>query len=180
MEPRRESEIESVALNVLDDVGETRFPVDVVRAAQALNISVYDAQFEDPSISGAIKKSSHGGKLWINRFDSAVRQRFTMAHEIGHWVLHMHPGDEWSEPQSLVDVELVEWRRDSVWNGSDKEQEANRFAAAFLMPLPWLDALRLAQPDWPASKFADVCGVSLGAMRIRLERMGRLSWINLR
>ena len=178
VDARRESEIESIALNVLHHVGITRFPVDMDQAAHLLGLSVYDARFQDSHISGAVQKSHEGGKIWVNRFDSVVRQRFTIAHMIAHWIWHTTSGDAWSEPQYLVDVELVEWHPDSGWSGSHKEQEANRFAAAFLMPLPWLDALCLAHPDWSIALFADFCQVSFRAMRMRLERMGRLSWAN--
>ena len=180
MDARRESQIESLALQVLRDFGETDLPVDVIQVAFSLGLPVYDAQFEDSGISGAIQKSTDGGKIWVNQFDSVVRQRFTIAHEIGHWVLHMVPGDAWSEPQNLVDVELVEWRNNTAWSGSDKEREANQFAAAFLMPLPFLDALQLAHPEWSTNRLANYCRVSISAMSIRLERMGRLSWANLR
>lgn len=164
---------------MLRDAGQSHLPVDVIAVAHALGIPVYDARFADPRISGAIQKSADGGTIWINQFESAVRQRFTVAHELGHWILHMAPGDAWSEPQNLVDVELVEWRRDAAWDGSEKEREANRFAAALLMPWPWVDALRLAYPDWPVAAFAEACEVSISAMRIRLEEMERRTWANL-
>lgn len=151
------------------------------RIAFSLGLPVYDAQFEDSGISGAIQKSSHGGKIWVNQFDSMVRQRFTMAHEIGHWTLHMIPGNAWSAPQNLVDVELVEWRNGTAWSESDQQRKANQFAAALLMPLPLLDTLQLAHPEWPTHRLTNYCRrVSLSAMSIRLERMRRLSWASCR
>lgn len=179
MDARRTSEIESEALRVLRDTGQSHLPVDVIAVAHALGIPVYDARFAEPQISGAIQKSADGGRIWVNQFESAVRQRFTVAHELGHWVLHMVPGDAWSEPQNLVDVELVEWRRDVVWSGSDKEREANRFAAALLMPWPLVDALRLSHPKWSVAALADACEVSVSAMRIRLEEMEHRTWASL-
>lgn len=57
----------------------------------------------------------------LNRTESARRQRFTLAHEIGHIVLH--------KGKSFVDF------RKSIMDPADeKEREANRFASELLMP----------------------------------------------
>lgn len=51
----------------------------------------------------------------INKYFSNDRKRFTLAHELGHLVMHI-----------LNDTPISEYR--------DKEDEANRFASEFLMP----------------------------------------------
>lgn len=52
--------------------------------------------------------------------DSAVRSRFDAAHELGHFVLHM-----WVDSLQISDSATL----------NQIEKEANRFAAAFLMPI---------------------------------------------
>ncbi len=173
MTSQRESEIETLAINTLQEVGETQFPIDVMQVANAVGIAIYDAHFQNSSITGAIQKSVDGGKIWVNQFDSPIRQRFAIAHEIGHWLLHMHAGDAWSEPRNLIDVEMLEWQPHTNWNGSEQEREANQFAAALLMPLPWLDTIRLARPSWNNASLASFCGASLLAMEMRTHRMER-------
>jgi hypothetical protein len=51
------------------------------------------------------------------------RQRFTIAHEIGHWCLHRHE----------IDVALG-WRHRDFGREIVREREANRFASALMMP----------------------------------------------
>ena len=68
--------------------------------------------------------------IGYNRSHVPVRQRFTIAHEIGHYVLHRKSGD------LFIDRHHKVFARDkSSSRGEDeKEVEANAFAAALLMP----------------------------------------------
>jgi hypothetical protein len=52
------------------------------------------------------------------------RKRFTLAHEIGHYVLHKH------DPHGRFDT----WHQFAIWNEANEEAEANVFAAEALMP----------------------------------------------
>src|SRR4051794_13107126 len=73
-------------------------------------------------------------RIWINAVEaqrSAGRRRFTIAHELGHWHLHCHD----------VDAHARFCRSDEVGGSPEEarvaqaiEREANRFAAALLMP----------------------------------------------
>jgi hypothetical protein len=62
--------------------------------------------------------------ITINSLDKADRQRFSIGHELGHW---MH--DRGSIGLSCTAATL---QRD--WNGDNKEARANRFSAGLLMP----------------------------------------------
>ncbi len=62
--------------------------------------------------------------MWLSTRKSGERSRFDAAHELGHLVLH-------SEERSP--------------EGPIQEDEANRFAAAFLMPRPSIIAARMSQ-----------------------------------
>lgn len=66
----------------------------------------------------------HGGVIRVAALTNLGRWRFTVAHEIGHFVLHQ---------RSSIDHSLV--RRDlTVWTNASEEAEANYFAAELLMP----------------------------------------------
>jgi hypothetical protein len=72
-----------------------RLPVDLLAIARDLGISVeYNARFdEDPTISGSIQSARDrcGAPTYlirINGSDSVVRKRFTLAHELSHFLLH--------------------------------------------------------------------------------------------
>ena len=65
----------------------------------------------------------------INEDNVKMRQRFSIAYELGHLFLHMrYFSDKWD---SLQNGEKYNWELGSY---SVKEEEANEFAGAFLMP----------------------------------------------
>ena len=138
-------------------------PVDVVAIANDLGLNVWAMDSLPPSISGKIFRDklnggSSGFSIGVNADHSFVRQRFTVAHEIAHFVLHR----EKLESSDLID--------DAMYRGglsSKEETEANRLAADILMPFPLILSLRRAGINDPQS-LANKLQVSLAAMKIRL------------
>src|SRR5258708_31708533 len=68
-------------------------PVDVIGIAKELGLSVWEMQSLSADISGKIFRDplnggSSGFSIVVNATHSAVRKRFTIAHEIAHFVLH--------------------------------------------------------------------------------------------
>jgi len=57
-----------------------------------LEIECFDANFDDPRISGMLIKDQKTNKfnIYVNRKHSDTRQRFTIAHEIGHYLSYKH------------------------------------------------------------------------------------------
>lgn len=110
-----------------------RPPIQLKELASMLDLEVKIglpdvANFEDLSYAGHVSVSETGaGKIWINPFESEVRQRFTFAHEIGHYVLHLF-GD--GKREFKDDAKTL--RRGGAWNRD--EYQANNFAAQLLMP----------------------------------------------
>jgi Zn-dependent peptidase ImmA (M78 family)/DNA-binding XRE family transcriptional regulator len=91
---------------------------------------------------------------------SAARQRFDLAHELGHLLLH----------SNVLSAALADTRVHKAM-----EEQANRFAGAFLLPAssfaaevytPSLEAFRLLKSKW---------GASIGAM---ISRCGQLGILN--
>jgi len=107
--------------------------------------------------SGRCVITDEGSKIIIvNPSDSLARQRFTVAHELGHALLHNEGVHERS------DVRLASYRRHEV--------EANKFAASLLMPS---EKVVLAfEMGKNLEEMAILFGVSQTAMRIRLETLG--------
>ena len=110
--------------------------------------------------------------IGINRDQAAVRQRFTVAHELGHLLLHEH---------SRVYVDRgfrVRLRSGLSSDETDRdEMEANRFAAELLMPIEFLQAdLEEQEFDLAADDqfraLAKRYGVSTQALAIRLNGLG--------
>ena len=83
----------------------------------------------DAGLSGLMHRQGQHVVIGINEGHSRARQRFTLAHELGHWLLNH--GD------TVVDT--VERRDELSTQGTNvNEMEANAFAAELLMPGDWL------------------------------------------
>lgn len=75
------------------------------------------------------------GEIWINRAEAREwppRRRFTLAHELGHWCLH-RGGAVYCRAASVAEGPQPAPARARPARAPE-EEEANRFAAALLMP----------------------------------------------
>lgn len=139
-------------------------PVKLSTIAGALGLSVRAASLP-VGISGEIRPSPESdGKfvIKVNRHDSGRRQRFTVAHEIGHFLLHRDQIGSGISDDVLYRSSLSDRR----------EAEANRIAADILMPMSLVEnavarAKALGVEDI-VSYLADEFDVSEAAMKIRL------------
>ncbi|MCK6478851.1 MAG: ImmA/IrrE family metallo-endopeptidase [Planctomycetes bacterium] len=151
-------------------------PVDVEALAAAEGITVtYDALEE--SVSGLLVRDSSGNETaGINALHHPNRQRFTIAHEIGHHLLHPN------RPEVVVDEMMFYFRGEPRDKGTPeyvREMQANAFAAALLMPKKFLlaEAARreFSALDEPAMRsLANRFGVSTQALNFRLQNLGML------
>jgi Zn-dependent peptidase ImmA (M78 family) len=139
-------------------------PVRLAALAHALGLEVFKSSLK-PDISGLIEPSetsASGYRIKLNRHETLERQRFTLAHEIAHYLLHRD-----QIGGGVVDTVLY---RSSL--SSRKEVEANKLAAKIVMPMHRVRAERevLGEVDdeTAAAILAQRFKVSLPAMRIRL------------
>lgn len=161
-------EIEHKALAVLNQHGVTSAPIDPVLMARHVGIQVHQATFTDRRISGAISKRGDQTRIFVNGFDSPARKRFTIAHELGHYFLHMLDQDA-----EIIDLDIDLYRASEITGDSQRramEVEANRFAAALLMPSHLVRSEWEAQPS--VSAMAQQFHVSFEAMAYRVDTLG--------
>src|SRR5438552_888708 len=99
-------------------------PIPVHKVARSLGILVEPAVFGD-DVSGVLVVHNDTGVIGFNREHSTVRQRFTIAHEIGHFALHRE------ESQLFIDKAYRAFFRDvqSAKGKDRREVQANAFAA---------------------------------------------------
>jgi Zn-dependent peptidase ImmA (M78 family) len=138
-------------------------PVDPIEIARRQGIKVFTAGLE-PGVSGMlIKEIGSDPEIYLNGQDSYGRQRFTCAHELGHWMQRTAAGEEsWS---------FVDKRSPIASMGIDRsEVYANQFAAALLMPAPVIRSIVPASSTQLAQQFQ----VSADAMTFRLKNLGLL------
>lgn len=158
---------ESLAQSVLDAYWPGTFPVDPEGIARAAGIEVrWDNPFaiDDTNLRGAsgCYVKNPGGRPIITcaRSEPPVRQRFTIAHELGHHFFDH--GDNFRDTNQTF----------NVYNHAPVEVEANAFAAALLMPYRyvWADFTNGRARDVRA--LAERYGVSQVAMMYRLKNLG--------
>ena len=151
---RRNGEIDYLADEVVDEANCAGiFPVPIVKIIKQLGFEVQGISGDDipNQFSGQV---NHEKKLvLINNRHSSVRKRFTLAHELGHIILHPN--------QDQIDYRLF-------GETSDKETEANRFAATILMPVEAFKKISDACAG-DLTSIADYFGVSVAAAMIRDE-----------
>jgi len=157
-------------------------PVDLPKLLASLQINLnQEFDFDKLGYSGEIYWDNDVVNIWVNPTDIEQRQRFTIAHEIGHFILHMLPHIEDRSIEFKDDIKNL--KRSDIWDA--KEYEANNFAARLLMPKSAImdSLLQIAQEykaqgsskitlddllEIMASKF----NVSKLAMKFRLKNLG--------
>lgn len=181
----RNEEIERSASDLLYRVGGLRNPVPLNRIATFLNAEIHLQTFED-MVSGVLLIRGEERHIMVNKAHHPNRQRFTIAHELGHLVLHHNSGD-----RLFIDTHLRTYqRRGSANSGAyeepgstttpAEEKEANQFASALLMPRELLLSKTVGQEFWDeldVSALATEFGVSEQAMTIRLRQLDILDSI---
>ncbi|BBB12511.1 ImmA/IrrE family metallo-endopeptidase [Sphingopyxis sp. FD7] len=140
-------------------------PVRLSELAKAFGVPVKAATLA-PGISGEIRPDQNGFVIRINRHDPAKRQRFSVAHELAHFLLHADQIGTGIADDVLYRSSLSDRR----------EAQANRLAADILMP----DDLVRQQVEAAHEKgvgdlvlfLAEEFVVSEAAMRIKLDQLG--------
>lgn len=168
--------IEEKARALLEQSGQTKAPINPQAVAEWLGIEVQKLPFED-DLSGVLIRENGHSVIGINKSHSQNRQRFTMAHEIGHQALGHHG-------EVFVDQAILNKRDGRSSIAIDPQEiEANNFAAALLMPKDFIVAELKAQLDKNPSITRDQLlpaiakrfNVSSQAMEFRLINLGLIS-----
>lgn len=172
----RRKHIRTVAGRLLKAHGIEAPPVEVEQIASMLGIRVQFEPAED-ELSGFLLRDLNRQKavIGVNDRHSDNRKRFTIAHELGHYLLH--------EQEKLhVDRQFrINWRDGTSKKGeSEEEKEANLFAAELLMPVHFIqqdlseaEAFDL-ESDATINELAEAYKVSSQAMTFRLAYLGYL------
>lgn len=146
-------------------------PVPVDELVRQLGVQLVYHEFED-DVSGLLIQEDDSSIIAANVKHHENRQRFTLAHELAHFVLHK------SEAIVFVDNLSVHFRSGASSKRADlREAEANHFAACLLMPSTFLKQdLSHTQIDVSdeeaVKKLARKYRVSVQALTIRLVKLG--------
>lgn len=164
--------IEEKAEKLLSDLKINSLPINPELCARQLKVIVEDSALDD-DISGIFLAEEDNYYIIYNRFESAQRQRFTIAHELGHYILHKNSGVFVDRKQKTL------FRNAASTTGEVlKEREANAFAAALLMPkfLVEREIRQITDFDNIVESLAEKFEVSKSAMSFRLSNLGYEFW----
>jgi Zn-dependent peptidase ImmA (M78 family) len=136
-------------------------PVKVEELARALGLRVTYAPLSD-DVSGKIE---HGAgdqfTITVNQHHAETRRRFTIAHEVAHFILH----------RDLIGDGVVD---DALYRSktlSDAiERQANRYAADILMPW-WQVTAAFGAGCTTAEQMAQRFRVSVAVAEIRMKEL---------
>lgn len=181
----RNEQVEFAAADLLIRAAIDRVPTPLHRLATFLKAEIHQQTFED-MVSGVLLIRGEERHIMVNKAHHPNRQRFTIAHEIGHLVLHHNSGD-----RLFIDTHLRAYqRRGSATSGAyeepgstttpAEEREANQFASALLMPRAAILARTDGREFWDELDVAALAaefGVSEQAMTIRLRQLDVLELI---
>jgi hypothetical protein len=133
--------------------------------------SLPNAPADEGTLSGMLDAEAR--TIWLDRAEarrSGGRRRFTIAHECGHWVLHVvAPSAQLAREGQAKPGSLAAYRQ--------REAEANAFAEALLMP-ELLVHQQVTATGCNLAALAERFDVSVPAIRLRVLRLGLLpAWM---
>jgi Zn-dependent peptidase ImmA (M78 family) len=143
----------------------SEIPINLEKIATHFGYKIKDLDFEDDFSGMLVKKTIYTNSAEKDKFPT--RHRFTIAHELGHALIHKSENHQYKP---------VRFRSDSISLDEKKlEQEANQFAAWLLMPevelLNELDNKDSISED-EIREIAKKFNVSFSAMNYRLSDLG--------
>lgn len=145
------------AAELVKDYSAPSIPVTEVAENSGVNVVFVDMGKFAEQVAGFVDFENR--RIYVNKADVPQRQRFTVAHELGHWILHREAF------MANPDLYPVLPRFQSVDASNAFEQEANAFAAELLVPDHLLKQVRHAPP----AALASIFNVSRTMMEIRLK-----------
>lgn len=147
-------------IRLASSMGIITVPFDLDNFIPKLGIAL-NRVIMDNDISGKLEKNKSGvWEISVNALHHPKRQRFTLAHELGHYFLHRNQSNLFTDK--------------SLYRGKDMnsmEYEANNFAGAILMPKEELISFMKESND--IDNIADHFNVSALAAKIRVEMIKR-------
>lgn len=148
-------------------------PIKIEEIVKSLEITIKRYEFNE-DVSGVLVIDENGQAIiGYNPNESESRKRFSIAHELGHYILH-------SNKSKGIFIDKLMFRKNIKLYSKKEEKieaEANYFAANLLMPksllleeIKKLDSY--ADDDQNIGRLATIFNVSISAMTYRLINLG--------
>jgi Zn-dependent peptidase ImmA (M78 family) len=170
----RRKHVRSLVDQLLEQHGISGPPVPVETIVEALGLEVRRAPAEG-DLSGFLyrDRQEKTAAIGVNSTHPTSRQRFTLGHELGHYLLHDRDG---IHVDRRFNIKLRNAK--SSQGTDDEEKEANLFAAELLMPermlkaeLAVIEQLDL-EDEASLVRLAEKYAVSVQALSFRVANLG--------
>ncbi|MDY6311323.1 MAG: ImmA/IrrE family metallo-endopeptidase [Cyanobacteriota bacterium] len=162
MENSHYQKVKDMVKKVIDENFIKEPPVNIRKLVLNYGLDLQFAVFGDNKICGFLDINEK--KIWVNYNDNSKRQNFTIAHELGHWLLHRE--DIEKDPKSYK----VLFRYPLGQTTDIRETEANKFAANLLVPTEMLKVCKKAK--FSEEKMSVLFHVSPTVISYRLQQEG--------
>lgn len=160
-------------MNVLEKIRSFQHsaPVNVEGLIESFGVKLERKAALHPDIAGEIQRlDPNRFRIAANAKDHYYRRRFTMAHELGHFLMHRDLlGDGTDDDRAYRSVDAGNFYNTSIT--PEHEMEANRFAANLLMPAHLVRRYYYERTSDPV-ELSKLFQVSSEAMRHRLAGLG--------
>ena len=135
--------VEEIVKDIIKNIDIDEIPVNVWQIARHLGLEVLEANFKNKNVSGSIivteevpdllKQFNANKAIILNREEDSKVQAFTVAHELGHYVMDI------SEKSSFFENYHISKEKNELLTEKGKqrkeiEDRADKFAAMLLMP----------------------------------------------
>lgn len=146
------------AMSLLKMANIVEAPIDIYKIAKMLGFTIIEADFPD-NYSGEIYIEGKIKSIGINKNQTKNRQRFSIAHELGHYL----------NPQQYIDEEEVSGDTEFDYTNPlhQQEKEANMFASELLIPKEFL------------IKDLDIFGLDIDKLTEKYQVSEQTMWIKL-
>lgn len=134
-------------------------PLDLNAVAKELSVKIEYINFENSEISGKLYNKEGKWIIEVNKKHAQVRQRFTIAHELAHLVLHRNMNSSFED--------AIFFRSD---DNNAKERQANLFASELLLPKK-IFFEKIKSFDGDIQKIAEYFKVSTMVVRLRAQQL---------
>ncbi len=157
----RAQEIEEKAEEVLRSVypEKLELPISLEKILEYFKLNLKSGNFQKSELAGAIDRENN--TIYVARDDPYTRKAFTVAHELGHFILHKNKSRELFYRRQVISLDQED---------SSDEKEANFFAASLLMPLDLIKKYFSLTKN--LKELSTVFGVSPSAVHWRLKNLG--------
>ena len=146
--------------------------IDLFRECERLGYKLIRYPLDENADLGLVLRKDNDIVIFINSSSRLSREIFTLAHEIGHIILHIDTENTFIDNQKTI----------TDGSKDEKEQEANYFAACLLMPEDEVDRfIDLELPDFKnglsaidIARMMSEFNVSYEMTLNRLESLGKI------